>query len=193
MKHALVVGGTGMLTDVCLWLVDEGYHLSVIGRDSSKHERLKAESKQPERVSGLKVDYLDDKKLRAQVKESIQRNGPIELLIMWVHSKAKNAPAIILGEIEQHSSNQWKCFHLKGSNSYIEEVKKDSLEEIKKTVPYLENCLYRQVWLGYIEEEEKSRWLTHEEISTGTIDAIKEEKHITLIGQLEPWHLKPFK
>ncbi len=30
--HALVIGGTGMLADVSLWLVREGYYVSVIAR-----------------------------------------------------------------------------------------------------------------------------------------------------------------
>ena len=31
-KHALVIGGTGMLADVCIALAREGYIVSIIGR-----------------------------------------------------------------------------------------------------------------------------------------------------------------
>lgn len=33
MKHALVVGGTGMLADVSIWLVNQGYQVSIIARN----------------------------------------------------------------------------------------------------------------------------------------------------------------
>lgn len=31
MKHALVIGGSGMLAKVSLWLAENGYTVSVIG------------------------------------------------------------------------------------------------------------------------------------------------------------------
>ncbi|MGY3190168.1 hypothetical protein ACVWXS_004902 [Lysinibacillus sp. TE18511] len=34
MRHALVVGGTGMLSGVSLWLLNQGYHVSIIARNS---------------------------------------------------------------------------------------------------------------------------------------------------------------
>src|SRR5690606_12782307 len=36
-NHALVIGGTGMLRGVCLWLTEQGYVTSVIGRSGEKH------------------------------------------------------------------------------------------------------------------------------------------------------------
>ena len=38
--YALVIGGTGMLTDVSLWLVREGYHISIVARNRERMERL---------------------------------------------------------------------------------------------------------------------------------------------------------
>lgn len=40
MKQASVVGGTGMLSDVALWLIQEGYHVFVIGRNTQKMDIL---------------------------------------------------------------------------------------------------------------------------------------------------------
>ncbi|MEK8198286.1 hypothetical protein [Lysinibacillus sp. FSL M8-0134] len=40
MTHALVIGGTGMLANTSLWLVNNGYHVSVIGRNANRMERL---------------------------------------------------------------------------------------------------------------------------------------------------------
>ena len=40
MAHALVIGGTGMLADTSCWLVNDGYHVSVIGRSVHRMEDL---------------------------------------------------------------------------------------------------------------------------------------------------------
>ena len=39
-KHALVIGGTGMLANVCIGLARRGYIVSVIGRTRSKYQRI---------------------------------------------------------------------------------------------------------------------------------------------------------
>ena len=47
MAHALVIGGTGMLADTSLWLVNNGYHVSVIGRSAHRMEDLRNRTKIP--------------------------------------------------------------------------------------------------------------------------------------------------
>ncbi|WP_309243101.1 hypothetical protein [Bacillus cereus group sp. BfR-BA-01309] len=39
--HALVIGGTGMLKRVSMWLWEKGFHVSIIGRDEVKLENVK--------------------------------------------------------------------------------------------------------------------------------------------------------
>ncbi len=41
------------------------------------------------------------------------------------------------------------------------------------------------------ESSNRSRWLTHEEISKGVIDAINNPKGRYIIGQIEPWGQRP--
>ena len=53
MKHALVIGGTGMLSKVPLWLAANGYHVSVIGRNQEKMHRLLSKDEQPSRITVL--------------------------------------------------------------------------------------------------------------------------------------------
>jgi len=40
MNHALVIGGSGMLAGASLWLAQEGYRVTVIGRNPQKLKRL---------------------------------------------------------------------------------------------------------------------------------------------------------
>lgn len=45
MKHALVVGGTGMLSKVSLWLVENDYHVSIIARNLERMKKLLNETR----------------------------------------------------------------------------------------------------------------------------------------------------
>ena len=36
MEHALVIGGTGMLAKVAIYLAEKDYHVSVVGRNYEK-------------------------------------------------------------------------------------------------------------------------------------------------------------
>lgn len=178
MKHALVVGGTGMLSDVTVFLKNEGYYVSIIGRDSSKYERLADSSN----TSFLSVDYHEDNRLLQKIQYTIAQHGPFHLIVAWIHSSAPKALGIILEEAAK-TSKEFRLFHVLGSSSNIEKVKEAAAVPI--------NCLYRQVQLGFILEGQSSRWLTNHEIASGVIQAIEEDKPIKVIGVLEPWGKRP--
>ncbi|MDY0395680.1 hypothetical protein RWE15_16220 [Virgibacillus halophilus] len=69
MMHALVVGGTGMLSDVSLWLSNHDYHVSVIAQNKQKMENLMAKSRNKSRLSPVLVDYHEDEKLKEKLLE----------------------------------------------------------------------------------------------------------------------------
>ena len=182
MNHALVIGGTGMLAKVSLWLVNEGYHVSVIGRNTHKMKELIGLSKDEFLITPILVDYRMDEELREQLKLSVKKNGQFDIVVAWVHSIGKN----VLNEISQGFSGTdypWRLFHVLGSQSNLETVKKQVIKD--------KNCLYSQVQLGFIIEGQTSRWLTNEEISNGVIKSIKEDKLVNLIGVLEPAIMRP--
>ena len=62
--HALVIGGTGMLKKVSMWLCDQGFRVSVIGRDEVKLENVKQASSAPENITCLPLDYQNDDDLK---------------------------------------------------------------------------------------------------------------------------------
>ena len=57
----------------------------------------------------------------------------------------------------------WELYHVLGSSS--------NLDEMLRKVPVPPECAYHQVQLGFVVEGSRSRWLTHDEISNGVIDA----------------------
>ncbi len=148
-NHALVIGGTGMLAEVCLHLAREGYSVSVIGRTLSKFKRLKVESP-PNSIFPLIADY-DTDDVYEEINKAIRERGPFDLIISWTPNYS------LLERICEMNLREapFRLFHVKGSRRYFED------EPIQ--IPSL--CKYRKVFLGFVMEDSGSRWLTHEEIA----------------------------
>lgn len=183
MTHALVIGGTGMLSNTSLWLVSKGYHVSVIGRNANRMECLIRKSIDKSLITPVLVDYSDVALLRRKLRGTIEQNGPIELVIAWIHSNAEGTLEIISREISNWNDGRWKLFHVLGSSK--------NLSEIKEKISVPDSTQYHQVQLGFIIENGHSRWLTNEEISQGVIESIQNDKFINTIGTIKPWGKRP--
>ncbi|MBU9713692.1 short-chain dehydrogenase [Evansella tamaricis] len=181
-SHVLVVGGTGMLARTSLWLVEQGYHVSIIARNKPKMEVLLKKASNPENITPIYIDYKDNKLLEMKLKESMIRNGDISLAVVWIHSVAKEAIHTIIHVVSQSRRN-WNLYHVLGSSTNLAQLK----ENLK--VPY--HCTYHQIKLGFQLENTYSRWLTHEEISQGVIDTIRNGKLDHIVGVIEPWEKRP--
>ncbi|MFB4170120.1 short-chain dehydrogenase [Virgibacillus sp. JSM 102003] len=181
-RYALVVGGTGMLKDVCHWLIEQEYHVYVIGRDQTKLKKLEQEATQPENLHGISVDYQNSTNLSNELSNLFESNGIPDIVVSWIHSTAPQALPLIKDMIsKQDLSTDWRLIHIQGSARFFE----------KENTPVPENCLYRRVYLGFILENNLSRWLTHNEISDGVIHAITTDNNETIVGTLEPWDMRP--
>lgn len=179
MKHALVIGGTGMLANVSVWLSENGYHVSVIGRYPEKMQRLIEQN--PAQMTPVLVDYTNTKILAEQLHRIQKKNGPIHLVVAWVHSTGQQVIPCLTESLS--NSQSWKLFHLNGSSSNLQEIK------AKTAVPI--HVHYHQILLGFKIENDASRWLTNEEISDGVIKAIREDKSEHIIGTIAPWEKRP--
>lgn len=183
MTHVLVIGGTGMLANTSLWFVRKGYHVSVIGRNPNRMESLKSKAIDKSLITPVLVDYSDEALLKEKLRNTLEENGPITLVIAWIHSYAKNALEVVLREISNRSDGMWRIFHILGSGK--------NLGEIKGRISVPDSAQYYQVQLGFIIENGHSRWLTNDEISQGVIDSIQNDKFINTIGTIIPWDKRP--
>lgn len=174
-KHALVIGGTGMLADVCIALARKGYIVSIIGRTRSKFQRILSESP-VDSIFPLVVDY-DSSEVIEEVKKVIEEKGSFDLIVSWT----PNYSALERICEANRGIDNFRLFQVKGSRRYF-------IDE-KLEIP--ENCNYRKVFLGFILENERSRWLTHEEISNGVIYQIESDQPTGIIGQIQPYELRP--
>lgn len=122
--HALVIGGTGMLKRVSMWLCEQGVHVSIIGRDEVKLERVKRESAVPESITCLSLDYHNEDDVKLAIKSTIERNGPITVVVAWIHASAKDMLSLICKELDL-SSETYSVFHVLGSKASRTTVQKN--------------------------------------------------------------------
>lgn len=173
--HALVIGGTGMLAEVCLYLAREGYCVSVIGRTQSKFERLQFESP-PNSIFPIITNY-DTHEVFQEIDQAIRDRGVFDLIVSWTPNYSTLEHICEMN----NSLEPFRLFHIKGSRRYFE----DEIIQIPN------KCHYRKVFLGFVIEEGASRWLTHKEIANGVIRQIRTDEKEGIIGQIEPYEARP--
>ncbi|PFV81287.1 short-chain dehydrogenase [Bacillus sp. AFS059628] len=178
--HALVISGTGMLKRVSMWLCEQEFHVSIIGRDEVKLENVKRESAIPESITCLSLDYHNEDDVKLAIKSTIEQNGPITLVVAWIHASAKETLSLICRELDL-SSETCSVFHILGSKA-----SRMTVHKIGGT-----RCSYHRIILGFILDGTYGRWLTHEEISDGVIKGIESKCDQWIVGRVEPWELRP--
>jgi len=177
--HALVVGGTGMLREATLALARRWATVSVVAR---RADRMPG---RPPSINPLPLDYRDTEALAGALRRAMEQHGPIRLAVCWIHSTAPGAlPAVaaVLGG----SGEPCRLFHVCGSAAADPtRLPRPALD------PLPPNVSYRQVILGFQIEGERSRWLTHSEISQGVLQAIADDAEYRVVGVVRPWDRRP--
>lgn len=190
-RHALVVGGTGMLRGVVLHLAAAGWVVSVIARDASALAEL-AEAAAPGRVEPLPLDYSDDTALGAGVAGAIERCGPLTLVVAWVRPNAPRALGIIArladGAAGEAAGERCRFFRILGSAAADPSHERRGRGAAFRA---LEGLAYREIVLGFRIEGDASRWNTKDEIAEGVIRAIEEDLPESVIGTVRPWEMNP--
>jgi hypothetical protein len=187
-RHALVVGGTGMLKGLTLHLLNSYDKISVIARNKSGFERLESEAGSYNiRLNRIQLDYTDYVVLKNLLIKSINDYSEISLAVSWVHSTAPKAPFIIADIINQTSL---KCDFYEVLGSSYANPAKDGIDREKEFEKF-NNLNYRKIILGFVLRNSKSRWLTNSEISGGVVDAIENKSPSAIIGVAEPWSARP--
>ena len=174
-KHALVIGGTGMLKNACVALARKGFAVSIIGRTTSKFQSLISESP-PNSIFPIVADYNKEDVFDV-VRTAMSRRGPFELIVSWSPNYKAVARICALNQ----GIEKFCLFQVKGSRRYFED----------EPIHLPANCHGRKVFLGFILENGQSRWLTHDEISNGVIYQIETNQTNGIIGQIEPYNLRP--
>ncbi len=109
------------------------------------------------------------------------------MCICWIHSTVPDAPYIIAETVNSYGL-KFKYFHILDSD-YANPFKEN--KNIEKDFEKYKNIIYKKIILGYVIENNNSRWLTNIEISNGIIDAVTYENDVYIVGSVEPWERRP--
>jgi len=151
--HALVVGGTGMLAPAVRALTTRGHVVTCIARRGG------------DLGSGVvveQVDYRNGVQLREALARATQSRGPIELAVCWIHTDAPDAPRIVADALAPGA----RLVQVFGTRVWP-----------LADVPL--HMAYRQALLGSVD----GRWLNHEEISEGVLDAVDADRPVSVVGE----------
>lgn len=180
MKHALVIGGSGMLSGAVLWLAEQGYQVSVVGRNVAKLERL---TNRHPALYPVAADYYDLDRFSSVLQGAVAKRGNFSRVVAWIHQHEEKIISRLAEDLFPDPAHPWELFHVLGSSS--------NLEEIEKQLQPPANCRYHQIKLGFVLEGDRSRWLTHDEISNGVIEGMRSGRKVTIVGTLTPWSKRP--
>ena len=170
--HVLVVGGTGMLSGLVEALAGDGGRLSLLSRRASQHP------------GGFDCDYHDEAGFRAALEAAVLRHGPIDLAVAWFHTLKIAAPRMLAQQV------RGRMFQVLGSAT-ADPAHPHRLGSAAAVADGLVDCRLRQVVLGVRVVGDRSRWLTNDEISAGVLEAVRSDRPLSVIGQVEPWSARP--
>ncbi len=184
MAHVLVVGGTGTLKDVSLFLAQHDNTVSVIARDAERLTTLVKEAGDLQgQINPVNVDYNQTDELRAALFEAIEAYGPIILVVNWMKTYAVSG-AETLSLIINRTSPICRYFQVLSTQNADHFPNEHFFSN-----PFGETqrILHRTIMLGsQLDNKSQPRELTNSEICNGIIDVIRNDRRNAVIGIAEP-------
>jgi NAD(P)-dependent dehydrogenase (short-subunit alcohol dehydrogenase family) len=173
-RHALVVGGSGMLAECCRKLLQISEQVSVLARDETRIRAIAPD------VHPIVCDYRDDKSL----VEALAPMTP-DLAITWIHRRRPEVRRAVAERIVAGG----RLIQVLGS-VHADPAQPERLAEMARVAAGLP-ILYQAVILGFALTANGSRWLTNDEISGGVFAAVKTEAPLCVVGTIAPWGARP--
>lgn len=175
LRHALVVGGSGMLAGLSRSLLAQFGAVSVMGR--SEH-RIRAVAPA---IAPVLCDYKDE----AAFAETLARLDPPDLAVAWIHGRLPGVRRALAERVAPGGRFIQVLGSAHGDPSHPER-----LAEMAAAAAGLP-IAYQAVVLGFVVEDGRSRWLTHDEISGGVFAALRSGAPLSVVGTVEPWSARP--
>ena len=174
-RHALIVGGSGMLAGLARKLVDHAERVSILARNEKRMRVISAD------IFPVVCDYNDG----VALSEALSLIAAPDLVVAWIHGRAPLARRALAECVAADG-----CFvHVLGS-AHGDPAHPERLGEMEKAVEGLP-IDYQAVVLGFVNEAGQSRWLNNDEISNGVYAALEAETPVAIVGTVEPWSARP--
>ncbi len=179
LRRALVLGGTGMLAGAASSLLDDGWHVVLPSRRRPSVPATNGNGR-PNVATWVKADWTDPAELARAAETAL--GGPADLLVAWVHREVRTA---VLRAVAPLLAPGAPVVEVHGSASA------NPLGGCPE--PVLADHPTQQVVLGYVRHAGRTRWLTHDEISAGVLDAVNRAltgrpPHVHHVGEFRTVH-----
>lgn len=161
--NTLIIGGTGMLSGASKFVADISDHVTLCARSPhSLAEKIGA--------NAVCFDWLN------KDTEPLSELGTFDLVITWVHTEGVWVRAFA----EEKLIKGGRAIRVLGSAA------KDRVREVASVCKGNDDKNVQTVILGWVNDVGGQRWLTHEEISSGVIDAVtKPDEGLVIVGSLD--------
>jgi hypothetical protein len=180
--HALMVGGTGMLSAAADALAADGWRVSHIARHATAFADGRAGQ------AGFDADYHDADAFGRALTAALAWGGPAGLGIAWFRTLKLEAPRLMAQALGA-PGRPARLFQVLGSRTAHPDHP-DRLPRAATVAEGLPDCRLRQVVLGFRTAPAGVRANTNEEISAGVLDAIAADRQLTVVGKVDPWPLQ---
>jgi len=137
----------------------------------------------------LALDWHDPVHFLNTIAQHVAQIGTPELTLAWLHDDSVGPMlAQTVAQANLDPDSPYHFFQVRGSAAA---APSQNLDALFTGIELPSNLRYHQIILGYVREGDRSRWLTHDEISQGVLDAIQGDRDVAIVGTVEPWHLRP--
>jgi len=178
MRKALLIGTTGMLAEAAGEMAADAGKSVLAARHASAFRfgnlRLDASLRK------IDADYARPSRFLGLIRPE----ALFDMALTWIRPQAEE----LRNALARMMAKDALLVEVMGSGASRPGGFADKRAKAMRLFPHIR---YAQVILGFVIEDGKSRWLTHEEISAAAIKAIRSGAPRTIAGRLEPWEKRP--
>jgi len=174
-----------MLAGASRFIASHADTTSLLARTDASLSSLRHSLPDTLKVATAAVDYRSEQAFSEAVHGRVEQAGVPDIVLAWIHPER---PAQALAAQLASYSQPLRFFHVLGSASASPAT---SLLRRRMHYDALQGLSYHQIVLGFICNERGSRWLHHEEIADGTIQAVQSGASRYVVGVVEPWDARP--
>jgi hypothetical protein len=176
--RTLVIGGTGMLERASLELASQSSHFTMVASTRISLEGFESLARSKgSPVRSIRADWNDREQFLGVLEDQPNREGTPDLVVAWLHEI--DLGPVLASKIcrPDHSTVFLQvCGSMAPrSDTFLSFGNMDVYPSID----------YRLVILGFRQQGNTRRWLTHEEISDGVLKAVKSQTQISIVGELD--------
>jgi hypothetical protein len=183
VTRALLIGTTGMLAAAAHHAVEQAASAVLVSRNADTFTFGNAAL--DAKLMRLSLSYED----APAFLDALEPHAPFDLALTWIRPRAE----LLRTALDAFIAPDGLLVEVMGSRSILTGPEGEaSVASLRAdALAHQPDITYAQVILGFMRENNTSRWLTHQEISAAAIAQINEPMPRRIAGVLEPWDQRP--